>query len=170
MITASIVMAITALGALISVIARNIVHAIFGLAVALVGIAGIFVVLDSPFIAVMEILIYVGGISIAMVFAVMMSSVGQADMPERGGRRFVSGLVAGAAFAMLVYTIMNSNIGTTNGAQPAEASVKRIGIELLNRYNVVFETLSAILLLAIIGAITIARRANTNTPKEDTAS
>ena len=68
-----LVVALTILGALIAVGARNIFHNVLGLAVALFGVSGLFVYLNSPFVALMEILIYVGAICIAICFAVMLS-------------------------------------------------------------------------------------------------
>ncbi len=161
-----LLMAVTIAGALVAVSVRNVLHAIFGLALALLGIAGIFLVLGSPFVAAMEVLIYVGGISIAMVFAVMLSSVTQAE-PETAGRRLLAALAAGTLVAGIVVAVHKGGlpIDARGVTDPAAWSVKTLGSELLDRYNVVFETLSAILLLAIIGAITIAHR----DPKKEAA-
>ena len=70
-------------GALIAVGARNIFHNVLGLAVALFGVSGLFVYLNSPFVALMEILIYVGAICIAICFAVMLSEPMYLPRPPR---------------------------------------------------------------------------------------
>jgi NADH:ubiquinone oxidoreductase subunit 6 (subunit J) len=149
---------VTIAGALLAVSSRNILHAVFGLAISLVGVAGIFFVLNSPFVAVMEILIYIGGIAITMIFAVMLSSVANPAEEESGGRKGMA-----AAVALLFFT---GGIAIIGGAKfengpplPAEAYlVEQVGRSLLDRFNLAFETLSLVLLLAIVGAIVISRK------------
>ena len=88
--------AITIVGAFIAVAARNIFHNVLGLALSLFGVAGLFLYLNSPFVALMEILIYVGAICIAICFAIMLSEPLYLPRPPRnpmkilgsgGGRR-----------------------------------------------------------------------------------
>ena len=76
------VVAMTIVGALIAVAARNIFHNVLGLVLALIGVAGLFLYLNSPFVALMEILIYVGAICIAICFAIMLSE--PMYLPRRG--------------------------------------------------------------------------------------
>jgi len=149
-------MSMTLGGALLAVSLKNILHAIFGLAVALLGVAGLFLLLGSPFVAVMEVLIYVGGISVAMIFAVMLSTVVARQQREPAGRRILAALAALVFFGGVAIVVTDSELP----AEPLAAGggdVHRIGVALLNEYNVVFEALSVALLLAIIGAIVIAR-------------
>jgi NADH-quinone oxidoreductase subunit J len=152
-------MAATLAGALLAVSLSNVLHAIFGLALALLGVARIFLVLGSPFVAAMEVLIYVGGISVAMIFAVMLSSVVARDRREGWGRRLLAVTAAGLFFAGAAAVLTQTDFAVRALAPGAGAgSVARIGQGLLDEYNVVFETLSLVLLLAIIGAIVISRR------------
>ncbi|MCA9671002.1 MAG: NADH-quinone oxidoreductase subunit J [Myxococcales bacterium] len=142
-------------GALLSVSLRNILHAIFGLALALFGIAGLFLYLGSPFVAAMEVLIYVGGISVAMVFAVMLAySLGK----KEGGstRRFLAVVPVGGFFGVVGYALLRASFAVTS--KTGSWDLKLVGRKLLLDYNVVFEALSVVLLLAIVGAIIIARR------------
>ncbi len=78
-----LVVAITILGALIAVGARKIFHNVLGLALAMFGVSGLFVYLNSPFVALMQILIYVGAICIAIIFAVMLSEPQYLPRPPR---------------------------------------------------------------------------------------
>ena len=157
MITASALMAVTLIGAFLAVTLRNVLHAIFGLAVTLFGVAGVFLVLNSPFVAAMEILIYVGGISVAMVFAVMLSTV--VSRQDEGRRRHIlAGFAAIALFVAVAAVITHTNFGPDATQTSESFSVAAMGGSLLGRYNVVFELLSVVLLLAIIGAIAISRR------------
>ncbi|MDP6943109.1 MAG: NADH-quinone oxidoreductase subunit J [Myxococcota bacterium] len=153
-----LLMAFTLSGALLAITLRNVLHAIFGLALALIGLAGLFVILNSPFVAIMEVLIYVGGITVAMVFAVMLSTVASTRAVETPRRQALAATVAFTVFAAIAPLL----IGTDFGAQAEQSeqawTVQTLGVNLLDRYNLVFETLSVILLLAIIGAIVIARK------------
>jgi NADH-quinone oxidoreductase subunit J len=167
-----LLMAIAVAGALLAVSLKNVLHAIFGLAITLLALAGLFVILHSPFVAAMEVLIYVGGISVAMVFAVMLSTVVPTHAPESTLRRGGAALVA-LAFILAVGAVVVGSLGESVAALGAKAgsaggaaaapgvdpwSVAHLGTALLDDYNLVFEVLSVVLLLAIIGAIVISRR------------
>lgn len=152
-----LLMAFTLAGALLAVTLRNVLHAIFGLALALMGLAGLFVVLNSPFVAVMEVLIYVGGITVAMIFAVMLSTVASTRAVETPRRRALAAVVALAVFATIAPVLVATDFGPPVVQADAAWTVQTLGTNLLDRFNLVFETLSVVLLLAIIGAIVIAR-------------
>jgi NADH:ubiquinone oxidoreductase subunit 6 (subunit J) len=156
--TAYIFVFVTLVGALLAVHMRNILHAVFGLALALVGIAALFVYLGSPFLGAMEVLIYAGGISVAMVFAVMFAY----DVEMKHEQRRTRGRTVLAALAALLFIVsIGAVLWNAEFAAPVGSrdwSVGAIGRALLLRYNLVFETLSVVLLLAIVGAIIIARR------------
>jgi NADH:ubiquinone oxidoreductase subunit 6 (subunit J) len=149
-------------GALISVSNKNILHAIFGLGLSLVGIAGLFLYLGSPFVAVMEILIYVGGITITMIFAVMLTSMTLSREKRSISRWLFAAVPALIFFAVMAYFIYGQfGVAGSNEVIPVSTSawsIERIGELLLTRFNLVFETLSVVLLLAIVGAIVIARK------------
>jgi NADH-quinone oxidoreductase subunit J len=151
-------MVIILAGALLSVTSRNILHAVFGLAISLVGVATVFFVLGAPFVAVMQILIYIGGIAITMIFAVMLSSVVNPTAVESKARRGMAAGVGGLFFTGGLALISTASFATGNEL-PAEAyGLEQVGRNLLDRFNLAFETLSVILLLAIVGAIVISRK------------
>jgi NADH-quinone oxidoreductase subunit J len=162
MIAGGLVMVITLAGAILAVTVKNIVHAIFGLGVALGGLALAFLLLGSPFVAAMEVLIYIGGITIAMIFAVMLSPMGKQEPDEGGRRRVFAALVSLLFFIGMATVIVGTDFGPAPELSPEEMeaawSVPAIGRALLDDYNVAFELLSVVLLVAIVGAITIAAR------------
>ena len=90
-----VVVALTLVGALIAVAARNIFHNVLGLAASLLGVSGLFLYLNSPFVALMEILIYVGAICIAICFAIMLSEPLHLPRPPRSKIKIL-GAVVGA--------------------------------------------------------------------------
>lgn len=156
---AALAIIIAVAGAFVSVATRNIVHAVFGLGLCLAGVALAFLVLGSPFVAAMEVLIYIGGITVAMVFAVMLSTVGRSEPKEGQLRRTLAAAGALAVFGVGAGIIMGLDLPEPLASRPEDAwSVQQIGRDLLDRYNLAFEALSVVLLVAIIGAITIASR------------
>lgn len=154
--TAYIFVFITLAGALLAIRMHNILHATFGLALSLLGIAALFAYLGSPFLAAMEVLIYAGGISVAMVFAVMFSySIDSTDSASRIRTLFAAlctlAFLGGAGTILWRASFPLAEVGR-------DWSLEAVGRALLQHYNLVFEALSVILLLAIVGAIIIARR------------
>lgn len=162
MIASGLIVALTVAGALLSVAQRNIVRSIFGLAIALLGVALAFLVLGSPFVAAMEVLIYIGGITVAMVFAVMLSSAGRLETEASVARRVIAAILALAFFSAIALVITSAEFASAPEMPAAIAaerwSVEELGRNLIDRFNVVFELLSIVLLVAILGAVTIASR------------
>jgi NADH:ubiquinone oxidoreductase subunit 6 (subunit J) len=157
--TAGFVMVIglTLLGALIAVGARNIFHNVLGLCVSLFGVAGIFLYLNSPFVALMEILIYVGAICIAICFAIMLSEPLHLPRPPRNMTKVLgAALGAGAVFAFLGMLLKQTK-WTPAAKRSADWSVTTIGHYLLTNYALIFELVSLLLLVAMLGAIVTAR-------------
>lgn len=143
-------------GALLAVLPKNIIHNVFGLATSLVGVAGLFIFLGSEFLAMMEILIYIGAICIAIVFAIMLSQPMHLQIPKRYRPKLIfSFLVATSIF------ISFHGIVTRTEWEPALVrnggwEVARLGRLLLTRYELLFELISLVLLVAIMGAIITA--------------
>jgi NADH-quinone oxidoreductase subunit J len=153
-----LVLAITFAGALIAVLARNILHAVMGLIVCFFGVAGLYIFLGSEFVAAMQLLIYVGAVCIAIMFAIMLSEplYKPAAMPDPmkvGLAAAVAAVVFGVIALLVKGTAWVKAIPVSTDWSP-----EAIGRALLTRYVVVFELISVVLLVAIIGAITTARR------------
>jgi len=160
----AVVLSFTFAGALIAVLPRNILYNVLGLILCLTGVGGIFLYLGSPFIALMELLIYVGAICISIVFAIMLSHPLHLSLPKRKLPK-----VAGAfGVALLVFGVLISIISRTPwqaaAVRSTDWSVNTLGAYLLTRYDLVFEVMSIVLLVAILGAIlisgTIGRRSS----------
>lgn len=145
-------------GGLAAAWARHILYAIIGLGVSLFGVAGLFLLLGSPFVAAMQLLIYIGGITVAIVFAMMLSIAMTVAPAPRNRLKAVFAGVCAVAFGAAVLPLLQAAPFEARAAGPHETwPVAGIGHALLTHYNLVFETLSVVLLLAIIGAILIAR-------------
>jgi NADH-quinone oxidoreductase subunit J len=152
-----LVVGLTILGALIAVGARNIFHNVLGLALSLIGVAGLFIFLNSPFVALMEILIYVGAICIAICFAIMLSQPLYLKAPPRSFLKSL-GAVLGSAAVMAFFVLLTRKTKWVPAAERStDWSITTIGHYLLTNYALIFEVISLLLLVAMLGAIVTAR-------------
>ncbi len=151
------VVGLTLLGALIAVGARNIFHNVLGLALSLLGVAGLFLYLNSPFVALMEILIYVGAICIAICFAIMLSEPLYLPRRPRSPMKILGGIVgAGAVFAFLSL-LLRKTVWVPAPQRGADWSIATLGHYRLTKYVLIFEVISLLLLVAMLGALVTAR-------------
>jgi len=147
---------VTLTGALLAVAQRNIVHNILGLALAMFGITGIYLYLGSQFVAMMQFLIYVGAICMTYIFAIMLSPPIELELPKRRKAKVVTALfVSLVAFIVMVQMILSYKWAPVTSLS-RDWSIETIGQQLLTRYFLVFELISLLLAIAIIGAIMIA--------------
>lgn len=152
-----LVVGMTLLGALIAVGARNIFHNVLGLALALIGVAGVFLYLNSPFVALMQILIYVGAICIAICFAIMLSQPLYLPGPPRSFLKLLGALLgSGAVFAFL-FLLTRKTKWFPAAQRSQDWSITTLGHYLLTEYVLIFEVISLLLLVAMLGAIVTAR-------------
>ena len=152
-----IMVTITIIGGLIACNSERLVRSVAGLIVCFVGVAGLYFFLNSPFIAMMQILIYVGAVAVTISFAIMLAA------PEEKKRLGPSGpLVGPFGFATAALLAGGFSILAIRTEWPVmqkinDGSIKAIGIHLLTEYSMVFELISIVLLIAILGALVIAR-------------
>lgn len=156
--------ATTVAGGLLAVFTARIIRSVCGLALCCIGLAGLYYFLHSPFLALMEILIYVGAVCVTIIFAVMLAEP-EENIPGPGRRRGVVWMVAAMLLAGAVFYAV-SHLGLAGPwpappGQPGDASVKAIGVALLTTYSLAFELISLVLLVAILGALVIARTGRT---------
>ncbi len=156
--------AVALVGAVLAVGLKNIFHNILGFALALVGVAGLFLSLGSDFLAVVLILVYVGALAIAMVYAVMLSY----PLDTTPQPRSVPKVLGAAALAMLVAAALYAVVLRANFPRAArgalETTAQWAGFRLLRDYVLAFELISVLLVVAMIGAVMVARKARM--PKE----
>jgi NADH-quinone oxidoreductase subunit J len=150
---------ITLVSASIVVFSRNIVHAAFALLFAFFGIAGIYVFLLADFIAVTQLLIYVGGILVLILFGVMLTSRQVKVDSKIGSMHLIPAILITAAVAqMLISAFWSTGWKMTASLTEPEKTASQIGELLLTRYLLPFEIASVLLLVALLGATMIARR------------
>ncbi len=155
--------AVTLASSILVVISPRLVHAALWLVLSLAGVAAIFVLLNANFLAVVQVVIYIGAIAILIIFAVMLTRRVMADT----GRQLTStwwlaALVGLILFGGLValFLQMPSMLAATPGTMGTpDAVLADLGTALVdvNRYMIPFEVASVLLLAAMIGAIIVAR-------------
>ena len=153
---------LTIASALAVVTVRNIVHAAFALMVTLFGVAGLYVFLQADFLAATQVIVYVGGILVLILFGVMMTS-GRLEMRihiERGQLLLGGGI--SLALLMLLLTVIANTPKWENRIDDGTAfapTTERIGQLILNeKFLLPFEVASVLLLVALIGAALISRK------------
>jgi NADH-quinone oxidoreductase subunit J len=140
------------------VFSRNIIYSAFALLFTFSGVAGIYVLLGADFIAITQLLIYVGGIMILLLFGVMLTSdVSDVDVTQQTMKALPATIVVAVISALLVSTMF-----TTQWVQkqpvPVETTIYQIGEQLLTKYLLPFEVASIVLLVALMGAAYLARK------------
>jgi NADH-quinone oxidoreductase subunit J len=151
-------LALITLGAAAMVVTtRNLLRSALWLVLAFFGIAGIFILLHAEFLAVTQVLIYVGAISTLIIFAIMLTrNVMDPAQPRFNEQWGVVGGFAALLFVALVAIITRVSWPVTSGAPPADA-IQRLGADFVGPYVIPFEIASVLLVVAMIGAIIIAR-------------
>jgi NADH-quinone oxidoreductase subunit J len=150
--------AVALLGAALAVGLRNIFHNILGFALAMLGVAGMLLALGSDFLALVFALVYVGAVAIAMVYAVMLSHpIDQPQIARSTPKAVAAGLLAGAA-AWAVWQVLRHAPWAPAEPNPVAAGAARVGWRFLTDYVLVFELISVLLVVAMMGAVMVARR------------
>jgi NADH:ubiquinone oxidoreductase subunit 6 (subunit J) len=148
-------------GGLAVVTLRNVIHSAIAMMICFGALAGMYALLGAPIIAAGQVLIYLGAISVLILFAIMLTQAGDANLPAPFHSQVWFAVVAAVAIVGLVgWAVIQTDWPAANEAVRAE--VDAIAIALFSDYALPFEVISLLLLAAIIGAIFLARR-----PEED---
>jgi NADH-quinone oxidoreductase subunit J len=148
---------VTVTAAMVVVTTHNIIHAAVFLGASFTGVAGLYLLLDAPFIAGAQVLIYVGAITVLILFALMMTS--QTVMRESRAERpwkFLSFVVSAALFAFVLMPTIRQAAWAV-GPEGSSDTLAALGSGLLGTYLVAFEVASVLLLVALVGAIVLAK-------------
>ncbi len=147
----------TVAAALLVVVGRNIVHSAVALIFSFCGVAGIYVLLDAEFLAAVQVLIYVGGITILLLFAIMLTTRIAARVEVFNEQWLPGALIAAGITALLVYASV-TGIQISGVAPSPVETAPALGRLLLTTHVLPFEVASVLLLSAMVGAIILARR------------
>jgi NAD(P)H-quinone oxidoreductase subunit 6 len=149
---------ITVGSAAVVAFSRNIIYSAFSLLGTFAGVAGLYVFLGADFVAAVQVLIYVGGILVLILFAVMLTHrITDVEITNRAAGRLPGLIVVGVFLALLIQTIRETPWVKLKEVahQPTTA---RIGDLFLENYLLPFELASLVLLAAMIGAVVLSRK------------
>jgi NADH-quinone oxidoreductase subunit J len=158
---------LTLVSGVLAVTTRQIFRAAIFLLFALIGIAGIYFWMDYDFIAAVQIVVYVGGIVVLIIFSIFLTQQAGELMPKQKlGRRLFSALAAFCGFALSMLLIVQHSFDAPS-KEILEPSVNNIGYQILNTdnqgYALPFELVSILLLASMIGCIIIALKSKPET-------
>ncbi|MCL4441981.1 MAG: NADH-quinone oxidoreductase subunit J [Firmicutes bacterium] len=149
--------AVVVISALLVVFSRNIVHSVFWLAACFISLAGVFMTLNADFVAMVQVMVYAGAVCIMVVFAIML--IRRRDMGDTN--LFNGQTVAAAGVVALVIMLsgflsFKSGVVVPPGPVPVN-QVDSIATAMLTKYVIPFEVAALLLLVALIGAIFLAK-------------
>lgn len=151
-------MIVTALGV---VLLPKIVHSAFLLAGVFISISGLYILLNADFVAAAQILVYVGAVSVLILFAIMLVNKQEnyTELPGRLIRKIATALVCFGLFALLG-TMVLATPWSLDSTSPAviDNTIVTLGEHFFSDYLLPFELASVLLLMAMVGAIILARR------------
>lgn len=153
-----ILAAITLGSGAVVALSRNIVHSAFSLLGTFLGVAGLYVLLSADFMAAAQLLVYVGGVMVLILFAVMLTNrIGEVELTNTSTGILPGLLLCGAIAALLAYTVATTSWQTV--AEPVYRSTAALlGEAFLRQYLLPFEVLSVLLLAVLIGAVVVATK------------
>ena len=153
--------ALTVISGLLVITRRNAVHSALALILALLGQAGLYLMLYAPFVAGVQIILYAGGIMVLFLFVIMLVSIEKSLKEEQFSKLWIVGLVSALALGGLFIAVYlkGKGIFPERVLVPAETSnTQEIANYLYGNYMFAFEIASLLLLVAIIGAVVMAKK------------
>lgn len=154
-----------AIGAALTVLfTRNVMYAALCLFLTLLGVAALFVLQGADFLAVTQLLVYVGGVLVLLIFGIMLTHqrphAAQNKIQTTHLNQLWGGLVGAGLLALLLWVIANARFGILQSApinvQPPHSTLRRVGIGLMTDYVLTFEIIGILLLVALVGAAYLA--------------
>ena len=137
---------------------KNIFHSVLFLILCLFSIAGIYILLQAEFVAAVQVLIYVGAITVLMIFAVMLTHRIYSKEIKQANEQVLPGILIVAALLLTTLIILGRTAWKVRYEGVTAPSIPTIGKSLMTTYVLPFEVVSVVLVAALIGAVIIARR------------
>ncbi len=150
--------ALAAISALYILFTSNILYAAFALVITFLAIAILYILANADFVAATQIMIYVGGIVVVIIFGVMLTNKLVNSAPKSGSHnKFIAFIISGVLFTLLTFAILDMNLGALGVER---GNIQSLGYGLMTNYLLPFEMAAILLLLALIGATVIVSQKN----------
>ena len=147
--------------AVLAVTRSNPIHSMLWVLALFLHVAGIFVLVGAQFLAAVQVIVYAGAILVFYLFFVMLLDLPSETSARRFGPHWPLALLAGAGFAVLLVRWQQPGLATPPAATPGTPPmphVTAVGMTLFTQFALPFEVVSLVLLVAIVGAVVVARR------------
>jgi len=149
------------LSAILVITRRNPVHSAFSLIITLLSLAGLYLMLYAPFVAGVQIILYAGGIMVLFLFVIMLVNLERAQKEEQFNRQWSVGIVASLVLGLLfifAYARGSSIFPANPVSLPEPSNTQQLSLALFRSYLLPFEVASLLLLVAIVGAVVMAKK------------
>jgi NADH-quinone oxidoreductase subunit J len=137
---------------------KNVVHAALYLVLVLSGVAGIFILLAAEFLAIVQVLVYIGAIVVLFLFGIMLTRAPIGRSNELDNDQRWAGALVGAGLFALLGAILNDGFGDVKLDGEEIGRTADVGLSIFQTFVIPFEVISVLLLAALVGAVVIARR------------
>ena len=137
---------------------KNVVHAALYLVLVLSGVAGIFILLAAEFLAIVQVLVYIGAIVVLFLFGIMLTRAPIGKSSELDNDQRWAGVAVGLGLFALLAAILNDGFGDTKIESAQVGQTGAVGLSIFQSFVIPFEVISVLLLAALVGAVVIARR------------
>ena len=150
------------LGGILVITRKNAVHSALALILTLLALAGLYLMLYAPFVAGVQIILYAGGIMVLFLFVIMLVSIERSQREEQFNKQWIVGFIAAVVLGVLfvlVYVKGRALLPAPTAQIPNESqNTQNVGVLLYREYMFAFEIASLLLLVAIIGAVVMAKK------------
>jgi len=154
-----IISLITIISAIWVVTSTNLIHSAISLLFTLFSVAGLYIFLYADFIAATQVVIYVGGILVLIIFGVMLTNnIESPSIESKSSNQIVGGLVALFLIGLQFSVILSTDWKIVGAISEREETVSMIGTMILTDYLLPFEIVSVLLLAALVGAAFLSRK------------
>lgn len=158
-ISFAIISIVTIAAAVAAMSLRNLIHCALALVIAFAGLAAAYLQLSAQFVGFAQILVYIGAVSILIVFAILLTRSGENPNESVFSKSWAAGIaVVLAVLGVLVWAISNSRAIKRDLPPAPDLTVQKIGDALMNRFVLPLEVIGLLLTAALIGAVIIAMR------------
>ena len=152
---------LTVLPVLYLIFTRNLIRAVFALVITLLGIACLYVMMTAEFVAVVQLLIYAGGVIVLLVFGIMLTKrITGEGVYTKHRAVVISSVILACIFGSLAFQIVGMSFHFADEFERTIDQTNQIGILLLTNHLVAFELIAFILLLSLVGAAFLAKKSN----------
>ena len=155
-----VVLTLMTLGGGVGVISsRSLFHSALFLILSFAGVAGYYILLSAGFLAVVQLMIYIGAIAILILFAIMFSRQAAMDPEHKGesNRQWWVGLPIVAVFFVVLISVVGSVSWPVSDAEPSGDMVEQLGVAFLGSYLIPFQVIGILLSIALVGGVILAR-------------